>query len=74
MGMILTPAEGLGVNDDLVLPIDERLTVVALDHAMGRFHLGRLVVREVADSFFARGPVLGRISLQPVLDALGLLP
>jgi hypothetical protein len=40
MGMILTPAEGFGVDDYLVLGIDEGLAVVALDDAMGRLHFG----------------------------------
>ena len=71
--MILTPAEGLGMNDDLVLAIDERLTVVALDDAMGCFHLGRVVIREVTADLLARGAVLGVIILEPLPDTLGLL-
>ena len=73
MGMILTPAEGLGRHDDLVPAIDERLTVIALDDAMSRFHLGRVVVREVAADLLARGPVLGVMIMEPLPDTLGLL-
>jgi hypothetical protein len=73
MGMILTPAEGLGMHDDLVLAGDEGLAVVALDDPMGRFHLGRVVVREVAADLLARGPVLALILLEPSLYPLGLL-
>lgn len=47
MGMILAAAEGFGVDDYLMLGIDEGLAVVALDDAMGGLHLGRLVVRYV---------------------------
>ena len=73
MGMILTSAEGLGVNDDLVLPIDERLAVVPLEDPMGRFHLGRVVIREVTADLFARGPVLRVMIFEPLPDTLGLL-
>jgi hypothetical protein len=73
MGMILTPAEGFGVDDDLVLAINEGLAIISLDNTMGRFHLGRLVVGEVTANLFARGPVLGLIYFQPSLDPFGLL-
>jgi hypothetical protein len=73
MGMILTAAEGFGVDDYLVLDIDEGLAVVALDDAMGRLHLGRLVVRHVAADLLARGPILGVIIVESLLQALGLL-
>ena len=58
MGMILTAAKGFGVDDYLVFAIDEGLAVITLDDAMGRFHLGRLVVREVAADLLACGPIL----------------
>jgi hypothetical protein len=40
---------------------------------MGRFHLGRLFVREVTADFLASGSVLGVIFFEPLLDPLGLL-
>jgi hypothetical protein len=73
MRIILTPAEGLGVDDDLMLAIDKRLTVITLDDAMGCLHLSRLVIREVTADLFARGSVLGLIYFQPFLDPLRLL-
>ena len=73
MGMILTAAEGFGVDDYLVFAIDEGLAVVTLDDAMGRFHLGRLVVREVAADLLACRPLLRVIIFKPLLQAPGLL-
>jgi hypothetical protein len=73
MGMILTPGEGLGVDDCLVPTIDEGLAVVALDDAMRGFHLGRLVGREVAADLLARGAIPGLIPLEPFSQALNLL-
>ena len=73
MGMILTPAEGFGVDDYLMFGIDESLAVAALDDAMGRLHLGRLVVRHIAADLLACGPVLGVIIFEPLLQARGLL-
>jgi hypothetical protein len=73
MGMILTSTEGFGVDDYLVFGINESLAIVPLDDAMGRLHFGRVVIREVAADLLARGPVLGVITLEPLLQALSLL-
>jgi hypothetical protein len=71
--MILTPAEGFSVDDHLMFGINESLAVVPLDDAMGRLHFGRLVIGEVTADLLARGPVLGVIILEPLLQTLGLL-
>ena len=44
------------VRDYLMFGINQSLAVVPLDDAMGRLHLGRLVVRHVAADLLARGP------------------
>ena len=67
MGIILPIAEGFPVDNHLVFGIDQGLAVVALDHPMGRLHLGRLVVREVA----ARP---GSADAAPVAPGLFCLP
>jgi hypothetical protein len=61
------------MDNHLVLAVNEGLAVVPLDDAMGRFHLGRLVIREVAADLFARGPGLGVSTFEPLPDTLGLL-
>jgi hypothetical protein len=64
MGIILTIAEGLPVDNHLVLGIDQSLAVIALDHPMGRLHLGRVVIRDVTADLLARGAMPGlRFSL-----------
>jgi hypothetical protein len=73
MGLILPPAEGFGVDDYLVLGIDEGLAVVALDDAMGRPHFSRVVIRDVAADLLFCGPILCLILLESLLQALGLL-
>jgi hypothetical protein len=73
MGIILTNAKGLSMEDYLMLGIDESLAVVTLDDAMRGFHLGRLVVREVAADLLACGAMPGLILLEPFSQALNLL-
>jgi hypothetical protein len=46
--MFLGCAVGFGMDDDLVLVIDDRYAVIALDHAVGGLHGGALVVGDVA--------------------------
>ena len=70
MGMTLTPAEGFSMDNSLMFGINGSLAVVPLDDAMGRLHLSRLVIRKVTADFFARGPVLGVIIFEPLLQAL----
>ena len=60
------------MNYDLVLGIDEGLAVVTLDQAMGRPHLSRVVIRDVAADLFFGGPILGLIFLEPPLETLRL--
>ena len=60
---------GLSLHDDLVLLVDCGYSGVALHHAFGRGHLGRLVVGAIGQSHFALGALaLLRVLLQPLAD------
>jgi hypothetical protein len=68
--MLLRLTKGLGVNNDLVLGID---SVVALDDAIGAFHLGALVVGHVT---LPGLPALARlvvVIVQPAFNLFDLL-
>jgi hypothetical protein len=56
------------VDNHLVLGIDQSLAAIALDHPMGRLHLGRVVIRDVAADLLARGAMPGLILLEPLLQ------
>ena len=53
--MLLRFAESLRMHHDLVLGIDYRQPVIALQHAMTGLHLGAIVIRHVA--FFRAAPL-----------------
>ena len=65
MIVVLAVAEGLTMNNDLVLGIKEGLTVISLDSAVGGHHFGRIVVRKIALILSASGALLGSILSQP---------
>ena len=73
MGIILTVVEGLTMDNHLLLAVDEGLAIVPLDDSMGCFHLGRVVIRNVAGNLLPRGSILRLVLLEPLLQTFGLL-
>ena len=51
--MLLALAKGLGVDDDLMLPVHCGHAVIALERALAGGHLGAFVIGDVALHFLA---------------------
>ncbi len=68
MFLALALAEGLGADDHLVFGIDRGDPDIALDHPVTGFHLGALVVGEVALHFFAGVPQALLVLLEKPVD------
>ena len=71
--MVLAIAEGLAMNNDLVLGINEGLAVISLDGAVGSHHGGRVIVRNITLFFSTSRTQLGLVLGQPFLNQLCLL-
>ena len=61
------------MNNHLVLGVNEGLAVIALDHAVGSHHRGRLIVRNITLPFSTSRTYLGLILGQPFIKQLCLL-
>lgn len=73
MDMVLPITEGLTMHNHLVFSINKGLAVIALDGAVGGHHGGRVVVGNITLFFSPRGPSLGLILSQPLLNEVCLL-
>jgi hypothetical protein len=70
--LMILAAESLGMHDDLVFGIHQRLRVVPLDNPVGGGHLGRLVIGQVALDLFPALADLGLLFLQELVQAFHL--
>jgi len=71
--LMVLRGERLGMQDHLVLLINQCLSVVALNDAMRGRHLGRLVVGDIALDLFGTFAGLGFLILEEVIEALDLM-
>ncbi len=61
--MVLAIAHGLGIEDDLMLGIDQHMRVIPLYDAVGGWHLRRFIVGDVALNLGFDFASFGRIVL-----------
>src|SRR5512139_2939075 len=73
MAMVLPITEGLTMNNDLVLGINEGLAVISLDGPVRGHHFGRVVVRNITLFFSTSRTLFGLVLGQPGLKQLCLL-
>ena len=73
MAVVLAITEGLTMNNDLVLGINEGLAVIAPDDAVGSHHAGRIVVRNITLFLSASRTYLWLILCQPLINEICLL-
>ncbi len=69
---VILTGERFGCENDLMLGIDQRLGVVALNDAVGGGHLDRFIVNHIALDFFALAAVLRFLFLQELVQAFDL--
>src|SRR5512143_2376652 len=70
MAMVLPITEGLTMNNDLMLGINEGLAVISLDGPMGGHHFGRVVVSNITLFFSTSRTLFGLVLGQPGLNQL----
>ena len=73
VAVVLPITEGLTMNNHLILAINEGLTVISLDGAVGSHHGGRIVVSNITLLFSTSRPHLGPVLGQPLTNLLCLL-
>jgi hypothetical protein len=67
MAMVLAVAEGLTMNNHLVLGVNEALAVIPLDDPVGGHHRSRVIVRNITLSFSTSRTYLGLVLGQPFI-------
>jgi len=70
--LMILSAEGLSMQDDLMLVIDQGLGIVALNDAMRGRHLSRLIIGEIALDLFGAFAQLGFVLLEEGIEAFDL--
>lgn len=70
--LVILRAERLGVQDDLMLVIDQSLSVIALNDTMRGRHLGGFIIREIALDLFGAFAQLGFILLEEGIETFDL--
>ena len=69
---VILASECFSSKNDLMLGIDQRLGIVALNDAVGGGHLDRFIVNHIALDFFALAAVLRLLLLQELVQAFDL--
>ena len=71
--MLLTVTKGLGIDDDLMFAVDGGHTVITLNRALARCHLGRFIVGDITFYFFLDSalPNFWILSGKEFIDAIG---
>lgn len=70
--LVILSTEDLGMQDDLMLVIDEGLGVVPLDDAVRTGHLGRLIIGEITLDLLEGFSSFGLVVLEEGIEALDL--
>ena len=71
--MVLAIAEGLTMDNDLVLGVYEGLAIISLDDTVGSHDGGRVIVRNITLFFSASRTLFGLVFGEPFFNQLCLL-